>query len=63
MSLLDKIFKGDSPFDDGGTLEVIEGFPEGVEIPSMPEVSTRIFSWLGCRPNEIGKEIMKNPTS
>src|SRR5918993_4226321 len=36
-SLLDKIFKGDSPFDDGGTLEVIEGFPEGVEIPSMPE--------------------------
>jgi Mn-containing catalase len=36
-SLLDKIFKGDSPFDDGGTLEVIDGFPEGVEIPSMPE--------------------------
>jgi len=36
-SLLDKIFKGDSPFDDGGTLEVIEGFPEGVEIPNMPE--------------------------
>ena len=27
-SLLDKIFKGDSPFDDGGILEVIEGFPE-----------------------------------
>lgn len=36
-SLLDKIFKGDSPFDDGGTLEVIDGFPEGVEIPRMPE--------------------------
>ncbi|HYF98944.1 MAG TPA: manganese catalase family protein [Candidatus Saccharimonadales bacterium] len=36
-SLLDKIFKGDSPFDDGGTLEVIDGFPEGAEIPSMPE--------------------------
>src|SRR6187402_2354856 len=37
ISLLEKIFKGDSSFDDGGTLEVIEGFPEGVEIPSMPE--------------------------
>jgi Mn-containing catalase len=32
-----KIFKGDSPFDDGGKLEVIEGFPEGAEIPDFPE--------------------------
>jgi Mn-containing catalase len=37
VSLLDRIFKGDSPFDEGGKLEVIEGFPEGVEIPDMPE--------------------------
>jgi Mn-containing catalase len=32
-----KIFKGDSPFDDGGTLEVLEGFPEGVDPPLFPE--------------------------
>ena len=30
---MDKIFKGDSPFDDGGTLEVLEGFPEGADTP------------------------------
>ena len=28
-----KIFKGESPFDDGETLEVIDGCPEGVDIP------------------------------
>ena len=32
-----KIFKGDSPFDDGGTLEVLEGFPEGADTPLFPE--------------------------
>lgn len=32
-----KIFKGDSPFDDGGTLEVLEGFREGVDTPLFPE--------------------------
>jgi Mn-containing catalase len=34
---MDKIFKGESPFDDGGTLEVIDGFPEGADIPMFPE--------------------------
>jgi Mn-containing catalase len=36
-SEIGKIFKGDSPFDDGGKLELIEGFPEGVNIPFFPE--------------------------
>ena len=27
-----KIFKGEPPFDDGGTLEVIDGLPEGADI-------------------------------
>src|SRR5215208_484979 len=31
------VFKGDSPFDDGGKLELIEGFPEGANIPFFPE--------------------------
>lgn len=37
ISEIGKIFKGDSPFDDGGTLEVIEGFPSGADIPSFAE--------------------------
>ena len=32
-----KIFKGKSPFDDGGKLELIEGLPEGADIPMFPE--------------------------
>ena len=32
-----KIFKGESPFDDGGTLEVSDGLPEGADIPMFPE--------------------------
>src|SRR5919201_646433 len=36
-SEIGKIFKGDSPFDDGGKLELIEGFPEGANIPFFPE--------------------------
>jgi len=34
---ISKIFKGGSPFDDGGKLEIIEGFQPGAEIPSFPE--------------------------
>src|ERR671924_723645 len=37
ISEIDKIFKGNSPFDDGGKLELIEGFPEGANIPFFPE--------------------------
>jgi Mn-containing catalase len=36
-SEIGKIFKGDSPFDDGGKLELIEGFPEGANVPFFPE--------------------------
>jgi Mn-containing catalase len=43
-SLLDKIFKGDSPFDDGGKLEVIEGFPEGADIPNLPDAPQEFAS-------------------
>ena len=34
---LAQIFKGSSPFDDGGELEVLEGHPEGANIPFMPD--------------------------
>src|SRR3954465_5524525 len=45
-SLIDRIFKGDSPFDDGGTLEVIEGFPEGADIPNLPDAPQEFASCL-----------------
>jgi Mn-containing catalase len=45
-SLLDTIFRGDSPFDDGGTLEVIEGFSEGSEIPKLPDAPQEFASGL-----------------
>src|SRR5215210_2421616 len=45
-SMLDRIFKGDSPFDDGGKLEVIEGFPEGHEIPKLPDAPQEFASGL-----------------
>ena len=56
-SLLDKIFKGDSPFDDGGTLEVIEGFPEGVEIPSMPEAPQEFSPGLDADLKNLAKKL------
>ncbi len=45
-SQFDKIFKGDSPFDDGGKLEVIEGFPEGFEIPQLNDAPQEFASGL-----------------
>jgi Mn-containing catalase len=45
-SLLEKIFKGDSPFDDGGKLEVIEGFPPGADIPDMLDAPQEFASGL-----------------
>ena len=56
-SLLDKIFKGDSPFDDGGTLEVIEGFPEGVEIPNIPEAPQEFSPGLDTDLKKLVKKL------
>ncbi len=56
-SLLDTIFKGDSPFDDGGTLEVIEGFPEGVEIPSLPDAPQEFSSGLDSELMKLTQQL------
>src|ERR687890_729969 len=52
-SLLNKIFKGDSPFDDGGKLEVIEGFPEGANIPFFPEAPQEFAPGLDSELKKI----------
>jgi Mn-containing catalase len=56
-SLLDKIFKADSPFDDGGKLEVIEGFPEGVDIPNLPDAPQELSSGLDSELMKLTKEL------
>jgi Mn-containing catalase len=57
ISQFDKIFKGESPFDDGGTLEVIEGFPEGFEIPSLPDAPQEFASGLDSELMKLTKEL------
>jgi Mn-containing catalase len=59
-SLLDTIFKGDSPFDDGGTLEVIEGFPEGVEIPILPDAPQEFASGLDSDLMRLTRELQNS---
>ncbi len=56
-SLLDKIFKGESPFDDGGTLEVIEGFPKGVDVPSLPDAPQEFSSGLDSELMALTKKL------
>src|ERR687889_2931470 len=52
-SEIGKIFKGDSPFDDGGKLEVIEGFPEGANIPFFPEAPQEFAPGLDSELKKI----------
>jgi Mn-containing catalase len=56
-SQLDKIFKGDSPFDDGGTLEVIEGFPEGYDIPRLKDAPQEFASGLDSELMKLTQEL------
>src|SRR4029079_19100121 len=56
-SLLDTIFKGDSPFDDGGTLEVIEGFPEGADIPNLPDAPQEFASGLDSELKRLSQQL------
>ena len=46
ISGLTDIFKGSSPFDDGGELEVLDGHPEGANIPFMPYAPQEFASGL-----------------
>ena len=52
-----KIFKGDSPFDDGGTLEVVEGFLEGVDIPMFPEAPQKFSPGLDSELKKMAQQL------
>jgi Mn-containing catalase len=51
------IFKGSSPFDDGGTLEVIEGHPEGANIPFMPDAPQEFASGLDTDLRKLAQQV------
>ncbi len=59
-SQFDKIFKGDSPFDDGGKLEVIEGFPEGFEIPRLNDAPQEFASGLDSELMKLTQELQSS---
>jgi Mn-containing catalase len=51
-----KIFKGESPFDDGGTLEVIDECPEGVDIPMFPEAPQEFSPGLDTELKKMAQQ-------
>jgi Mn-containing catalase len=52
-----QIFKGSSPFDDGGELEVIEGHPEGANIPFMPDAPQEFASGLDTDLRKLAQQL------
>src|SRR5688500_5449469 len=54
---LSQIFKGSSPFDDGGNLEVIEGHPEGANIPFMPDAPQEFASGLDADLRKLAQQV------
>src|SRR5687767_7178806 len=59
-SEIGKIFKGDSPFDDGGKLELIEGFPEGANVPFFPESPQEFAPGLDSELKKLAQGIIKS---
>jgi Mn-containing catalase len=51
------IFRGPSPFDDGGSLEVIEGHPEGANIPFMPDAPQEFASGLDTNLRKMAQQV------
>jgi Mn-containing catalase len=56
---LEDIFKGSSPFDDGGELEVIDGHPEGAAIPFMPDAPQEFASGLDSELRKLTQQIQQ----
>jgi Mn-containing catalase len=54
---LEDIFKGSSPFDDGGELEVIDGHPEGANIPFMPDAPQEFASGLDSELRKLTQQV------
>ena len=57
---LAQIFKGSSPFDDGGELEVIEGHPDGANIPFMPDAPQEFASGLDTDLRKLTQQVQNS---
>jgi Mn-containing catalase len=51
------IFKGSSPFDDGGELEVLDGHPEGANMPFMPDAPQEFASGLDTELRKLTQQV------
>ena len=51
------IFKGSSPFEDGGELEVIDGHPEGPNIPFMLYAPQEFASGLDSELRKLIQQV------
>src|SRR5918911_1808925 len=60
---LAQIFKGSSPFDDGGKLEVLEGVPEGAPIPNIPDAPQEFASGLDGELKTLTQQIQQMETT
>jgi Mn-containing catalase len=47
----------DCPFDDGGELEVIEGHPDGANIPFMPDAPQEFASGLDTDLRKLAQQL------
>jgi Mn-containing catalase len=56
---LAQIFKGSSPFDDGGKLEVLEGHPEGANMPFFPDAPQEYASGLDTELRKLAQQVHK----
>ena len=60
---LSLIFNGDSPFNDGGQLETLDGLPEGAAIPNLPEAPQEFSPGLDTELKSKVKDLMNSAKS
>jgi Mn-containing catalase len=59
-SSLSLIFNGESPFNDGGQLETLDGLPKGGAIPNLPEAPQEFSPGLDAELKSKVKALMKS---
>jgi Mn-containing catalase len=60
---LAQIFNGSSPFDDGDKLEVLEGHPEGANIPFFPDAPQEYASGLDTELRKLAQQVQTSGTT
>jgi Mn-containing catalase len=60
QSGLSLIFNGESPFNDDGQLETLDGHPEGATIPNLPDAPQEFASGLDTELKSKVKDLVKS---